>query len=427
MTTQSTPLTPLFEQQQDAIRCPYPSYAELRATAPVFHDPVHDIYVVTRHADIERVTTQPQLFSNQNPMGPTVAEAVGALGRVLANASADVLERVQIAVSKGEVLLTRDPPEHTRHRRIINRALTPRAVSRIEPEIRAMCHSLIDDFIDAGEVDLVPAYCTPAPIFALATLLGVPTERSKDFSRWAQALTAAIGTSMTDEALLANVQDQIEVWDFAEAEIADRRVNPREDLFTAIAKAGRQDDAPLTDNETIGLCVQLIAAGSDTTTKHMAAFALMLCRDKDLVARVRNNRDDLSLYLEECLRIESPVQGLFRVATEDTELGGVAIPKGAYVWMVFASGNRDERVFDQPDTYNPFRDRSRPHQAFGHGPHTCPGSPVARTVARLAFDVLFERLDDINLKDPEFMPMYDPSYVMHGIRSLPVTFRAARR
>ncbi|OBH10423.1 cytochrome P450 [Mycobacterium sp. E1747] len=425
MTTQSTPLTPLFEQEQDAIRCPYASYAELRDTAPVFHDPLHDVYVVTRHADIERVTTQPQLFSNQNPMGPTVIEAMGNLPRVLKDLPPDVVELAFVALSKGQVLLTQDPPEHTRHRRILNRALTPRAVARIEPDVRAACNSLIDDFIDDGQVDLVPAYCTPAPIHALATLMGVPVERSKDFHRWAKALNAAIGATMTDEALLANVYEQIEFWEFCEAELADRAKNPKDDLFTAIAKATKEDEAPLTLNQTIGLCVQLIGAGSDTTTKHMTNFALMLCRDKSLQDHLRRSYGDLPAYLEETLRVESPVQGTFRVATEDTELGGVKIPKGAYVWVVWASGNRDERVFDQPEIYNPLRTRVRPHQAFGHGPHTCLGSPLARSVSRIAFEVLFDRLDDLELQDPDFVPVYDRSYVFHGISSLPVKFRAA--
>ena len=142
------------------------------------------------------------------------------------------------------------------------------------------------------------------------------------------------------------------------------------------------------------------------------------------MAQVRARPEELGRYLEEALRLESPVQGLFRVATADTELGGVVIPAGAHVWVVYASGNRDEEVFAAPDTFDPSRERLRSHQAFGHGPHSCIGAPLARSVARIAFEVLLERLDDIALAEPGFVPRYDPSYVMHGMQHLPLIFTA---
>lgn len=426
MAIQTSPLTEVFEQKQDAIRCPYARYATLRESDPVFHDTTEDVYIVTRHADIEKVTTQPNLFSSQNPMGPSAIHALMGLSRILENASPETIERVTVVVSRGNVLLNQDPPVHTRQRRIVNRTLTPRSVKRIEPDIRRVCHELINAFVDDGQVDLVPAYCTPAPIAALLQLLGLPPERSQDFTRWAEALNASIGSTMTDDALRATLAVQSEFWTFCEEELAKRIEDPQDDLLTSIAKAHTEGDEPLSHNEAIGLCSQLITAGSDTTTKHIAAFAQMLCRDNELFARLKKNPEDLPACLEEALRLDSPVQGLFRVATEDTELGGVAIPKGAYVWLVFASGNRDPEVFDQPESYDPDRKRVRPHLAFGHGPHTCIGSPLARAVARVAFEVLLERFDEISLQDPDFVPVYDPSYILRGIKSLPVKFRAAQ-
>lgn len=427
MTTAEHPTSAVFGQDQDAMRCPYPHYAQLRRTAPVFHDPEHDIYVVSRHADIERVNTQPRLFSNQNPMGPTVSGAIAAVQRALSDVTPEFAERVRVVMSRGDVLFTQDPPDHSRHRRILNKALTPRSVARIEPRIRELCHALVDGFATSGqegEVDLVPAFCSPAPVQALATLLGVPVENSGDFARWADAINATIGTAMTDEALLATLETQIEFWTFFEREIADRRENPRDDLLTAVVQARNEGDAPLTANEMVGFCSQLIGAGADTTTKLISSFMLMLCEDPDLMARVRTHPEDLPRCLEEGLRLESPVQGLFRVTTADTELGGVQIPAGAHVWVVYASGNRDDEVFDRPDTYDPERTRLRSHQAFGHGPHSCIGAPLARAVARIGFEVLLERLDDIRLAEPGFVPQYDPSYIMHGMQHLPLRFLA---
>lgn len=423
-TTEPRPTTPVFAQDQEAMRCPYPHYEQLRRTAPVYHDPVYDIYVVTRHADIEKVNTAPRLFSSQNPMGPTVSGAIAAITRAMTDVTPEFAERVRVVMSRGDVLFTQDPPDHSRHRRILNKALTPRAVARIEPQIRQLCHALVDGFAASGSVDLVPAFCSPAPIHALATLLGVPVERSGDFARWADAINSAIGTSMTDDELLATLETQIEFWTFFENEVEDRRREPKDDLITAVVEARNEGDAPLTPNEMVGFFSQLIGAGADTTSKLLSSFMLMLCEDPALMAHVRANPDDLPRYLEEALRLESPVQGLFRVATEDTELGGVAIPQGAHVWVVYASGNRDSEVFDRPDSYDADRAKLRSHQAFGHGPHSCIGAPLARAVSRIGFEVLLERLDDIRLAEEGFVPRYDPSYVMHGMQSLPLRFTA---
>jgi cytochrome P450 len=421
---ENRPTKPVFDQDQDAVRCPYPHYAQLRRTAPVFHDEEYDIYVVSRHADIEKVNTQPRLFSSQNPMGPTVSGAIAAITRAMTDVTPEFAERVRVVMSRGDVLFTQDPPDHSRHRRILNKALTPRSVARIESQIRQMCHDLVDAFAAAGEVDLVPAFCSPAPIHALATLLGVPLEHSADFGRWANAINATIGTQMTDEQLLGTLETQIEFWTFFENEVADRREHPRDDLITAVVQARNEGDAPLTPNEMVGFFSQLIGAGADTTTKLISSFMLMLCEDADLMARARAHPEDLPRFLEEGLRLESPVQGLFRVATADTELGGVAIPQGAHVWVVYASGNRDEAVFDRPDEFDADRAKLRANQAFGHGPHSCIGAPLARAVARIAFEVLLERLADVRLAEPGFVPRYDPSYVMHGMQSLPLRFSA---
>lgn len=421
--TGDRPTTPVFSQDQEAMRCPYPHYEQLRRTAPVYHDPEYDIYVVTRHADIEKVNTQPKLFSNENPMGPTVSEAIAAVGRAMTDVTPEFAERVRVVMSRGDVLFTQDPPRHSRHRRILNKALTPRSVARIEPQIRRMCHDLVDQFAVEGEVDLVPAFCSPAPIHALATLLGVPVEHSGDFKRWADAINAALGTSMTDAQLLEALETQIEFWTFFEDEVADRRQNPKDDLITAVVQARNEGDEPLTPNEMVGFFSQLIGAGADTTSKLLSSFMLMLCHDPELMSRVRTDPEQLPRSLEEALRLESPVQGLFRVATEDTAIGGVAIPKGADVWVVYASGNRDDEIFRCPENYDPERERLRSHLAFGHGPHSCIGAPLARAVARIGFEVLLERLDDIRLAEHGFVPHYDPSYIMHGMQSLPLVFR----
>jgi cytochrome P450 len=182
----------------------------------------------------------------------------------------------------------------------------------------------------------------------------------------------------------------------------------------------------LTLNEMVGFCSQFIGAGADTTNKQLSSFMLTLCRNPAMMATLRADPDELPRYLEEGLRLEAPVQGLFRVAMADTELGGVAIPAGAHVWLVYGSSNRDEEVFERPDEFDVDRPKLRSHHSFGYGPHSCIGAPLARAVARIGFEVLLSRLDDIALADPAFEPVFHPSYIMHGMAELPITFRAVR-
>jgi cytochrome P450 len=231
---------------------------------------------------------------------------------------------------------------------------------------------------------------------------------------------------MSDSELLATLSEQIEFWTFVESEVAQRLERPTEDLISAVAHARSEGDQPLTIDEMVGFSSQLITAGADTTNKQISSFMLMLCRDRRLMAEVRANVDDLPRYLEEGLRLESPVQGLFRVATEDTELGGVHMPAGGMVWVVYGSSNRDGEVFDRTDEFDAGRGKLRSHHAFGYGPHSCIGAPLARAVSRTAFEVLFERLDDIRLEEDGFVPEFYPSYIMHGMKSLPIRFTARR-
>jgi cytochrome P450 len=418
-------LRPLFACEQDAIRCPYPHYAPLRAAGPVWYDAEHDVYVVSRYEDIERVNTQPRLYSNRNPMGPTVLAAISGMQRVLAGLEPELAARAGVVMTRGGVLFLADPPAHTRHRQILNRALTPTAVGRLEEAIRGACRELVDAFPTDGRVDLVAAYATPAPIRALALLLDVPSARGADFARWANAINASIGANMTDAQILATIRVQMEFWEFFEQELERRGAAPGHDLLSTLVAAARDGDPPLTRDEMVGFCSQLIGAGADTTTKLISSAMLQLCSRPALLARLRARPADIPAFLEESLRYDAPVQGLFRVATADTELGGVRIPAGAHVWVLYGSGNRDESVYAAPDDLDPDRPGLRSHLAFGYGPHFCIGAPLARAVARIAFEVLLERSSVIALQDPAFVPVYEPSYVMHGMRTLPVRVERA--
>jgi cytochrome P450 len=413
-------LDPIFALEPDAVRCPYPHYASLRQAGRVFHDAERDVYVVSHHADIVAVNTRPQVFSNQNPMGPAITEAMQRLGRVLATRPAAFQARAMTVLRRGDVLFTADPPEHSRHRRILNKAMTPSAVRAIEPLIEAQCRALAEAFVPGTRFDLLSAYARPAPVLALATLLGVPLSRADDFYRWASAINATIGTAIGDDELLAAIDAQMEFWDYFEAEIQARIASPGGDLLSAVTQARSESDAPLSINEMVGFCSQLVAAGSDTTTKLIAAAVYLLARDPALDQAVRADSERIPAFLEEVLRLEPPVQGMFRVATAPFELDGVVIPVGALVWSLYGSGNRDAAVFACPDAVDLNRPNPRGHLSFGHGPHVCIGATLARAVARIAMQELLAHCPRIELAEAGFVPDFEPSYVMHGMTALPV-------
>ena len=411
---------PVLRIEPDAIRCPYPYYQKLRETGRLVFDDDAGIYIAPRYNDILRINTQPAIFSNANPMGPAISAAMQRLADVLADRDDAFRARAMTVLQRGNVLFTADPPEHSRHRRLLNKALTPASVSRIEPAIAQYCNDLIDGFEQSTPVDIVTAYTTPAPIDALSRLLGLDPDRSRDFYRWASAINATIGTDIGSAELLAAIEDQMDFWSFFEHEIASRKGRAGDDLLTRIANGRSGDDKPLTTEEMVGFCSQLVAAGADTTTKLLTSAIDLLSRDSALQSQLRGQRGGVVAFLEEVLRLEPPVQGMFRVVTQTVEFAGHTLEPGALVWCLYASGNRDDTVFENPDALCPERANLRRHLSFGHGPHVCIGANLARTVARIALTTLLERTSEFELADPAAHHDYEPSYVMHGIRYLPI-------
>lgn len=413
-------IKPVLDLTAPAVACPYPYYAQLRQGPAVAYDADHDIYIVSHYADVVSVNTRPQVFSNRNPMGPAISAALERLGRVLATRPASFQARAMTVLKRGEVLFTADPPEHSRHRKILNKALTPTAVRDMEPRIREHCQGLLARITHVQPTDLLPAFAVPAPVYSLASLLGVPVDRAADFFRWAGAINATIGTALDDEGLLAAIEAQMEFWSYFEAQIEQRRRAPADDLISAVTQAAGDDGQPLTLNEMVGFCSQLVGAGADTTTKLIANTVYRLCTDLTLQSRLRQDPASVPACLEEMLRLEPPVQGMFRVATQDFALGEHRIPSGALVWSLYASANRDEAVFCRADELDLDRDNLRAHLSFGHGPHVCIGANFARSVARIAIETLLQASGTLELAQPGFVPGFEPSYIMRGMRALPV-------
>lgn len=413
----------LFRLDRDAIRCPSPYFARLRAEQPVRWVDEAEAFVVTRHEDILEVLRQPDRFSSALATGPVLdrqmADGITALLDEGGGGIEDVLHRVNRGRTR--VLLSADPPVHQRQRNLVNRAFTVRRVRESEDGIRRIAESLADDFTGEREVELVSRFAVPLPLSVIADRIGVPRADMAEFKRWSDDFTVAVGNhQLTPEDLRDMLSSQAEFFEYFEARVVERRRRPTDDLLSEIANARLADGDELSMPELLGMLSQFLVAGNETTTKLLASAVRMMGESPLLVEQLRESRALIEPFLEEVLRLEAPVQGLYRVAVSDSVLGGQPIPAGAALWLAYASGNRDDALYDAPDELRLDRENLRQHLSFGFGEHYCLGAPLARAEARIGIEVLLDRLGTIDLAARNEFEL-ENSYVLRGLRELWLT------
>lgn len=408
------------------MRCPFPLYDVLREEAPVTHNEALNAFVVTRYADVLDVLRDTATYSSAMASGPN--SVTGLAKKLLADPATP--ERLQaqaerrLALSESPVLLFTDPPLHKRQRQLVSAAFSPKRVKQLEPEVRRLVDELIDGFIDKGAIDLVPEFAIPLPMTVIATMLGVPPSNMDQFKRWSNAFTAGVGAVDQSAEEIAEIFDEVDTfYSYFTEEIERRRSAPEDDLLTDLVAARMAGEEPLTLDEILQMLVQFLVAGNETTTNSVATLMLRLAQEPELADRVRANAALVPPLVEEMLRVEAPVQGMFRVATADTTLAGVDIPAGSVLWVVFGSANVDSETFPDPQSLDLEGERAA-HVTFGRFEHFCLGSSIARLELRIAAERLLERLDDIRLAcDPAEVPFHR-SFVLRGPAALPLTFTA---
>jgi cytochrome P450 len=418
----------LFRLHPDAVSCPYPIFERLRIDAPVVWVDEIESFVVTRYEDVARVLKHPELFSSAMATGPVLARQIAeGIETLMAGESGNGMESVLAKVNRGRarVLLSADPPLHRRQRNLVNRAFTQRRVRESETAIRALAEELVDGFAHEGRVEFVQRFAVPLPLSVIADRLGVPRSDMADFKRWSDDFTVAIGNHQLGPAeLKAMLVSQAEFFAYFEDMVDKRRRDPADDLVSELANARLADGDQLELPELLGMLNQFLVAGNETTTKLLAFAARLLAEEPELAERLRANPSLVEPFVEEMVRLEAPVQGLYRLAVADTAVGGVAIPAGASLWLAYASANHDGSVFGCPDDVDLDRGYSQPHLAFGFGEHFCLGAALARAEARIGIGVLLERVHDIRLDDVNRFE-FESSYALHGLRELWLTFTPA--
>jgi len=391
---------------------PYPGYSLLRKEAPVHEMQPFGVFAVSRYRDVVHILKHPNVYSSQG-MRAMMAGETGMTGGLSERGRAS-------ALLESDNLIASDPPIHDRLRAVVNRGFTPRRISALEPRIREIANECLGAVASTGELELVSDLSMPLPVRVIAELLGVPPERLHDFKRWSDTIitsaTGVTGNADPEES----VQARKEFLDFFAEAIDLRRKNPTNDLISTLIRA-EKGEASLSEGEVLAFTVLLLVAGNETTTNLLGNALLALTEHPEELEQVAHNRDLIPSLVEEVVRYDSPVQGIFRQTLSDTELAGVPIPKGKMVMVLLGSANRDEDWLPDAHRFDVKRD-PKGHVGFGFGLHFCLGASLARLEARVALEELFQRCKNIERATSEVE--WIDSLILRGPRALPLRFDA---
>ena len=382
------------------VRDPYPELAEARRQHPVQqldsslmpHEEGQEVFFVYRHEDIAQVLRDAETFS-----------------------SAHIIDLIMGPVMGEHIMLGMDDPQHRRYRALVSTAFRQKVLAQWENElVVSVATELIDGFAGLGHADLVPEFNFPFPTQVISGILGLPREDYRQFQRWSTAILSFF--TRLDEAVRASQ----EVKDYMAVILAERRREPREDLISELAHAELEGER-LSDEEIFSFLRLLLPAGVETTYRATGNMLFSLLSNPEQLAAVRADRDLVPQTIEESLRLETPLLNITRLATTDTELSGVSIPASSTVMLMLAAANRDESRYAEPDEFDIHRESPKPHISFGHGPHACLGTHLARLEMRVSLNLLLDRLPNLRL-DPAGDDPHIRGQVFRSPTSLPVLF-----
>lgn len=400
----------------DVRACPFAFYSALRNGEPVYYDAATDLWVVSTYELVTQVLDDWQTFSSEIDMRTDVAmTGTDESDRMFADRGyvvRDVLSQV-------------DPPAHSVYRTLVERLFTTPVVKRMEDFLTDHASHLIDGFADKGQCDFFAEYAVPLPLDVIADQLGVPREDAARFKTWSDAIIETLGVVISDQRKLECTRHIIEFQHYFVAVLEAKRATPRDDIISGLVAARKPDGALLTTEELLAVVQQLLVAGNESTRSQLASIALMLARAPELQARLRDNPVAIRNFVDESLRAEGPVQGLFRRAACEVKLGSVTLPKGAKLYVSYASANRDDMMFPDPTTIDPTRANASRHVAFGHGIHRCVGQMLARKELEISVRLLLSQLRNIRLADGYPDITYLPSLIMRCPQALHLRFERA--
>jgi cytochrome P450 len=405
---------------------PHPYFDYLRSQNPVLRLPHHNVFAVTGWEEANAVYKDPDTFSNcvalGGPFPPLPFE-------VDCDDLGPLIEAHRSQFPMNEHMVTMDPPDHTRARSILSRLLTPSRLKENEEFMWQLADRQIDEFLGNGKCEFIAEYSKPFATLVIADLLGVPEEDHKQFRRvlGADGPSARVG-ALDRESAFINPLEWLD--DTFCSYIEDRRSSPRDDVLTSLATAKYPDGSTPEVIEVSRSATFLFAAGQETTAKLLSAALQALGDRPEVQQKLRSDRSLIPGFIEEALRMESPVKSDSRLARRAATVAGVDIPAGTIVMVLPGAANRDPRRFDNPHEFHLDRKNVREHMAFARGVHSCPGAPLARVEGRVSLERILDRMSEINISETQHGPAgerrytFEPTYILRGLSELHLTFTA---
>jgi cytochrome P450 len=414
-----------FFQGRELVVDPYPYFDYLRGQCPVQREPHHDVVMVTGYQEAVSVYTDTATFSSCNAVtGPFPGFPVPLEGEDVG----DLIEAHRDELPFSDQITTMDPPKHKAHRGMLMRLLTPKRLRENEEFMWRRADRQIDEFVARGECEFIRDYAGPFTLYVIADLLGVPESDHEWFreelqgSRQHNQALGSTGSGSLGHSPLEFLYDQLTTY------VEDRRREPRDDVLTGLATATFPDGSLPGVLDVVRVAANVFSAGQETTVRLLAAALQLLGERQDLQQLLRDDSARIPDFVEECLRMESPVKGDFRLSRTASTIGGIEIPAGSTVMVLNGAAGRDPRHFDDPAEFRVDRPNAREHLAFGRGPHSCPGGPLARAEARISIERLLARMGDIRIAESAHGPAddrhyeYAPTYILRGLQNLHVEF-----
>ena len=405
---------------------PYAYYDWVRAQGPVWYYPMWDVWLVTGYDEAIAVYHDQQTWSNCNTVsGPFVKMSVPLEGDDIT----EIIEAHRDELPFSDQLPSFDPPKHTEQRGLLMRLITPKRLTENEENLSGIADRTIDEFLHRAECDFIPEYAQPFTLMVVADLLGVPDEdrdairtrltaKDRPMAKFRASLVQEGGEADLSHKPLEFLYEQFTRY------IEDRRRAPRDDIMTEMAQATFPDGTLPPVEDVMRISANLFSAGGETTARLITMSFRRLADDPALQQRLRDDHRLIPAFVEEQLRIESPLKGAFRLARVPTTVGGIHLAAGTTVFLMPDAANRDPRQFEHPGEFRLDRANGRQHLGFGHGIHTCAGAPLARAETRVTIERFLDRTLDIRISEAHHGPPgarrheYDPTYMLRGLKEL---------
>jgi cytochrome P450 len=411
-----------FFSDESLLEDPYPYFEHLRARCPVTPLAHHGVLAVSGYEEATDVYRDIETFSSCNSViGPFATFPVPLEGDDVS----EIIDQNRDQLPLHEHMVTMDPPDHTRERALLMRLITPKRLKQNEAFMWGLADRQLDEFLADGRCEFIARYSQPFAMLAVADLLGVPESDHQAF-RDGFGLTHSPGGLGEENGPGMNALDWLD--EYFASYIEERRREPRTDVLTDLALATYPDGSTPDVINVVRTATFLFAAGQETTARLLATALKYLAENPEMQDELRAHRERIPDFIEEALRIESPVKADFRLARRAATVGGVEIPAGTPVMLLNGAANRDPRRFECPEEFRLDRTNGKEHIAFGRGAHACPGGPLARAEGRISLERILDRTRDIRLSEEHHGPAgdrrfeYEPTWVLRGLRKLYIEF-----